>query len=414
MAGGTGKPGPGGARGSADDDEAVEREPVRAPDDARLLALQRVSRAVAHDTNNLLLAVGGYAALALMDLPQDASARDAVARIEVASRAAVELAREMLLALAPGGEDAAADAGYALADVAHLLDVAAGPGATVVVEDSRGLPLVAVPPAVLRRTALFLALAGGGAVRGPTSVTARAAEADGSAVLELRWGTATTGDVALDAARDEIAPYGGSVERLDAPGSLALRARLPVVGGEAVSPPAGPVGEARGGRARPEGTGPERTGPEGAAQGSHDHEAGPGVRDEGAGTSGSVRRALVVDDEAAVGRVVARLLEASGWAADVSPGGEDALGRFETDAGRYDVVLLDLSMPGMTGTDLLRHLRAIRPDVGIVLMSGYASTDVTDDLQAQSVVFLQKPFSRASLAEAVDVAAEMARGRMEG
>ncbi len=94
----------------------------------------------------------------------------------------------------------------------------------------------------------------------------------------------------------------------------------------------------------------------------------------------------------------------------MSPDGDEALERFAPDPDRYAVALLDLSMPGIRGTELIRSLRQIRPTVGIVLMSGYASADVIDDLDAQAVVFLQKPFSRASLAEALDAAVQIAGG----
>ena len=384
-------------------------------DDARFRALAELAREVAHDTNNLLLATGGYAALALMDLPGDSPARDSVAQIEVATRAAAELAREMQLALARSGVaargtgaagagadagsaglgsaglggagTAVADVGDALADVERLLGVAAGPGTSVALaRGPGGLPPVAVPPASVRRAALFLALSGSGAARGATSLRVGATATEGWVVLELRWAgpaTAETSlDVSLDAALAEIAPYGGSVERADAPESFTLRARLPALEPEAAA----------------------RASDAGARETSASGEPGAGA------AKPVVRRALVVDDEEAVGRVAARLLEANGWSADVSPDGDEALERFAPDPDRYAVALLDLSMPGIRGTELIRSLRQIRPTVGIVLMSGYASADVIDDLDAQAVVFLQKPFSRASLAEALDAAVQIAGG----
>lgn len=60
----------------------------------------------------------------------------------------------------------------------------------------------------------------------------------------------------------------------------------------------------------------------------------------------------------------------------------------------YDLVILDLTMPGMTGDAVLSRLRAIRPDVHVPLMSGYTEQEVTQrfgpDCPAK---FIQKPFT---------------------
>jgi CheY-like chemotaxis protein len=64
------------------------------------------------------------------------------------------------------------------------------------------------------------------------------------------------------------------------------------------------------------------------------------------------------------------------------------------------VVLLDLMMPGRSAEDTVSALRRLRPEVPIVLCSGYAADDVAAGLLAQpNVAHLQKPFNRAQLVE---------------
>ena len=65
-------------------------------------------------------------------------------------------------------------------------------------------------------------------------------------------------------------------------------------------------------------------------------------------------------------------------------------------------VLLDYSMPGGQGDDVFQELRFIRPDIPVILMSGYTEEDVTGRFNGLGIVgFLQKPFGRAKLLETV-------------
>ena len=371
-------------------------------DAARLDALAGIARAVAHDTNNLLMAISGYASLALLDLPADAPARDPVERAAAATRVAAELTRELLLLAPPGSEAPIADLGTALGDVEQLLTAVSAPGTTVSLEPAGVPAVVAVAPSAVRRATVALALAMGRALRGAAALSVGAVPAGEDVAIELRWiGEGTGGrDPDLAAARAEIELHGGTVERVVGDETATvLRLRLPAAPGvEAPEAPADgepPGGEPPGGPAGPD----------------QDPGRSRAARDAPAGMhpSAPIPEALVVDDEAAVGRVAGRLLEAGGWRAEVSPAGEDALRRLSAEPSRFAVVVLDLSMPGLAGAALVRRLRTVRPDVGIVVMSGYAPADVADELAAESVVFLQKPFTRASLADAVDQAVRLGR-----
>jgi CheY-like chemotaxis protein len=119
---------------------------------------------------------------------------------------------------------------------------------------------------------------------------------------------------------------------------------------------------------------------------------------------------LVVDDEPTVGQLLVRMLASLGRAGEYLASGAKTLDRVdELPRDRALVVFVDLTMPEMDGAELIRRLRALRPDVRIVLMSGHT----TDMLEQASVAqapeaVLSKPFQlaavRAALASALAAA----------
>jgi two-component system response regulator PrrA len=105
---------------------------------------------------------------------------------------------------------------------------------------------------------------------------------------------------------------------------------------------------------------------------------------------------LIVDDDAVLRRSLARALRLAGFRTDVAEGGRDALARIA--AGRPDVVVLDVSMPDLSGTEVCRRLRADGNEVPVVMLS---ALDEADDrisgLQAGADDYLVKPFVTAEL-----------------
>jgi signal transduction histidine kinase/ABC-type amino acid transport substrate-binding protein/ActR/RegA family two-component response regulator len=114
----------------------------------------------------------------------------------------------------------------------------------------------------------------------------------------------------------------------------------------------------------------------------HDPEIAPFRRAAG--------RILVVDDDARVLEVACAILESRGWSVARATGASSAL--VAARASEPDVVLLDLTMPEVSGVDTLRLLRAEFPALPVVLMSGFSEQEVSD---AEVAVdgFVQKPFS---------------------
>jgi DNA-binding response OmpR family regulator len=108
-------------------------------------------------------------------------------------------------------------------------------------------------------------------------------------------------------------------------------------------------------------------------------------------------RVLVVDDELEMAALLARGLVGEGYEVEIAPDGIQAI----TMAGeqRYDLAVLDVTMPGMSGFELCRRLRDQVPGIGIILLT---ARDAVDDrvrgLDAGADDYLTKPFAFAELA----------------
>jgi len=114
---------------------------------------------------------------------------------------------------------------------------------------------------------------------------------------------------------------------------------------------------------------------------------------------------LVVDDTPQVRDTVRRILEWHGAEILEASDGERAVARVREEGERIDAVVLDLTMPRLDGVRAHREIRQLRPEMPIVVMSGYAEDDaVTKVTREPRTVFLQKPFrSEDLLARLVDV-----------
>ena len=111
------------------------------------------------------------------------------------------------------------------------------------------------------------------------------------------------------------------------------------------------------------------------------------------------RRVLVVDDDDAVRETLEDLLATLGYLADLVPSGPEALARVERR--RYDIVITDLLMPGMTGWTVLDEVRLRYPRLPVVVLTG-SLLDATDGrLAQQGVVLVRKPVELRVLDEAL-------------
>jgi PAS domain S-box-containing protein len=132
----------------------------------------------------------------------------------------------------------------------------------------------------------------------------------------------------------------------------------------------------------------------------------PAVRDavaverapERAAPAGNGERILFVDDEGVLLFVGTMTLEQNGYKVTGMPNGESALHEVRQNPGSYDIVVTDLSMPGMSGLQLAHQLRKIRPDLPVVLTSGYANPDDQEKANRLEIrAILTKPVNTKEL-----------------
>ncbi|MEQ8820331.1 MAG: response regulator [Sumerlaeia bacterium] len=111
---------------------------------------------------------------------------------------------------------------------------------------------------------------------------------------------------------------------------------------------------------------------------------------------------LVIDDEAVVRDYVRHVLERLGVEVLEANRGEAGLDLFAPRAAEVGAVLLDMTMPGMDGAAVLRRLRALRPDVPVIVSSGYDASIAEDRFTGENPTgFLQKPYDARQLLKAL-------------
>ena len=123
-----------------------------------------------------------------------------------------------------------------------------------------------------------------------------------------------------------------------------------------------------------------------------------------------LRRVLIVDDEVTIRMALRRFFTRMGWAVEEAANGETALDLLERDPQdaqdtRFDVVVSDLRMPGVSGMQLYEELKARNPDVvrRLIFSTGdLVSEEAALFVQSTDCVVLQKPFELALLREMVD------------
>lgn len=116
-------------------------------------------------------------------------------------------------------------------------------------------------------------------------------------------------------------------------------------------------------------------------------------------------RVLVIDDEETTRNVAKALLKKLGHAVVTQDSGTGAMVWFREHCAEVDLIVLDMVMPGMVGGEVFTALRGIKPDVPVLLISGYnPGEEVRAALDAGAIGFLQKPFGLDDLSAAIEPA----------
>ena len=112
---------------------------------------------------------------------------------------------------------------------------------------------------------------------------------------------------------------------------------------------------------------------------------------------------MVIDDDPALLGFTCKYLTRLGYSVVPYGSAEEAWRQFEAPAAEYSLALIDVSLPGLSGEQLCRMMLRSKPEVRLILMSGYPfDTQSLPEAGPDRIAFLHKPFTPAMLAETVN------------
>ncbi len=371
----------------------------------KLESLGVLAGGIAHDFNNLLMGVLGNADMALAKAPPESPLRVYLRRIETAARRAADLTNQMLAYSGKGRFVVEPiDLSRLVEEMGHLLETVVSKRAILRYDLRRGLPPVEADATQVRQVVMNLIVNASDAIgerSGVVTVHTGAVEADraylrGAFLAEdLAEGTYVCLEVSdtgcgmdaetrgrifdpffttkaagrglgLAAVLGIVRGHRGTLKVYSEPGrGTTFKVLLPT------SPCAGPAGPG--------------LDPEGGSEGGP-----PGW--QGSGT------VLVVDDDETVRAVAKMMLEDAGFRVLTAADGLEGVALYRERADEVVAVLLDMTMPHLGGEETFRELRRIRPDVRVLLSSGYNEQDAVARFSGKGLAgFLQKPYRASAL-----------------
>ena len=128
----------------------------------------------------------------------------------------------------------------------------------------------------------------------------------------------------------------------------------------------------------------------------------PGPGAEEVPVTGGTERILLVDDEVDIAHLEKQVLERLGYKVSQRTSSADALEAFRNRPDSYDLVITDMSMPNMTGEQLARELIAIRPDISVIICTGFSERINKEKAENSGIKgFLMKPVIKSDMAAMV-------------
>jgi DNA-binding NtrC family response regulator len=119
---------------------------------------------------------------------------------------------------------------------------------------------------------------------------------------------------------------------------------------------------------------------------------------------------LVIDDEGGIRESLEVLLSLEGYSIKTAPDGEQGLRMLEMES--FDLVLLDLALPGQSGLDLLPQIKERQPETPVIMITAYGTVEnVVEAIRAGAENFVQKPWDNEKLL--ADIRSAVARYKAE-
>ena len=129
-------------------------------------------------------------------------------------------------------------------------------------------------------------------------------------------------------------------------------------------------------------------------------------------TTGEKERILVVDDERGIREGCRRILRSEGFEVETAENGNEGLAKAKESV--YDLILIDLMMPGMGGMELLGHIRRLDPEIITIVITGYATVETAVEAMKQGAYdYIPKPFTPDQLMAVLNRGLETKRLRFE-
>jgi PAS domain S-box-containing protein len=369
----------------------------------KLESLGVLAGGIAHDFNNFLTGILGYANLARMESPAGSPTIPSLQQIEKICLRAAELCRQML-AYAGKGRYVLEwlDLSRLVEDITHLLQISISKKVTLQLALASGLPAVLADATQMRQVVMNLVINASEAIgdrTGSVTITTRVVPVGEDRTFPADTeGELPPGDYVVLEVSDDGPGITEEVRRKIFDPFFTTKFTGRGLGLAAVQ------GIVRGHKGAIQVTSEEGRGTTfkvllPCAKGPPQPVPAPAVSAlvwKGEGT------VLVADDEEAVRSVATQMLEAMGFQVVLATDGREAVERLRDHPGAFRLVLLDLTMPHLNGEEAYREIRRLRPDVPVVLMSGYTEQEVTKRFAGQGLSgFLQKPFLAATLLQMV-------------
>jgi PAS domain S-box-containing protein len=374
----------------------------------KLEAVGLLAGGVAHDFNNLLTAILGNLTLAQSLLPADEPARDLLAASEQAALRAAELTRQLLgFARRTTVRLEAADVNASVAEAIAILRRTIDPRVTITVRSAPELGRAIADLGQISQVLMNLCLNARDAMPDGGELTIETADAfvDTAHVRRIaaarpgafvRVSVADTGHGIRPEIRDRIFEPFFTTKELGKGTGLGLALVHGIVSQhrgwvEVDSIPG------RGARFDVYLPRVERTDDRGQRAEDGKTNLSSVLRP----LSSGLRTVLLADDEPMIRNLGRTILEDEGYRVLLAADGEEAIEVFQREMGRVDLVILDLTMPRLSGRDACRRLIEIDPHVRVLMSSGYASDTAGAIREAGVRGFVAKPYRPADLAAAV-------------
>ena len=370
----------------------------------KLESLGTLAGGIAHDFNNLLTAILGNIELALLDIPHNSPARHDLMTAATATQRAAELAQQMLAYSGKGRFVVEwVDVPQAVREIAQMMKASISKSADLRLHFPDALPPIEVDASQLRQVILNLVVNASEALDnrpGRIEITAGLTEGARLSAAQLQpheplppgpylylevtdtgmgipseqvdrifdpfYSTKFTGrGLGLPTVLGIVRGHGGAIQVTSVPGKgTTFRVYFP---------------------------GKPRTDDDVAAAASPAAPLRTG--------SGLI---LLVDDEPGVRDTASKLLGRLGFQVLCAADGAQAIALFRAQAPRFTGILLDLTMPHLDGVQTLAEIRRLRPDIPVIVSSGYSETDVLQRFEGLHVNgFIPKPYTLDGLRTAL-------------